>query len=253
MHIREDVSSHGVRERIGTYRAPSGDVPLVVWTPDGRPPRAVVAVGHGASGHKRMSYVLSLARELVREFDCAVFAIDGPIHGERRSDGLLDDTLVMLEFAQYWQDHSDLLDVTEGEWRAALDCVQLLEDVGSEIPVAYWGLSMGGLLGIGFVAREPRIRASVLGLIGATDRFRTDAAAISVPVLFLVQWHDELFSRESSLELFDSFTVTDRTLLASPGTHGAVPEESILHSMEFLSRRLLNSKEFLSARLLPST
>jgi alpha-beta hydrolase superfamily lysophospholipase len=127
-----------------------------------------------------MSYVLSLARELVREFDCAVFAIDGPIHGERRSDGLLDDTLVMLEFAQYWQDHSDLLDVTEGEWRAALDCVQLLEDVGSEIPVAYWGLSMGGLLGIGFVAREPRIRASVLGLIGATDRFRTDAAAISV-------------------------------------------------------------------------
>jgi len=253
MHIREDVSSHGVRERIGTYRAPSGDVPLVVWTPDGRPPRAVVAVGHGASGHKRMSYVLSLARELVREFDCAVFAIDGPIHGERRSDGLLDDTLVMLEFAQYWQDHSDLLDVTEGEWRAALDCVQLLEDVGSEIPVAYWGLSMGGLLGIGFVGREPRIRASVLGLIGATDRFRTDAAAISVPVLFLVQWHDELFSRESSLELFDSFTVTDRTLLASPGTHGAVPEETILHSMEFLSRRLLNSKEFLSARLLPST
>ncbi len=241
MQIREDVSLDGVRERIGSYRAPSGDVPLVVWTPDDRPPRALVAVGHGASGHKRMSYVLSMARELVREFDCAVFAVDGPIHGERRSDGLLDDTLIMLEFAQYWQNHPDLLDVTEGEWRAALDCVQSLEDVGSEIPVGYWGLSMGGLLGIGFVAREPRIQASVLGLMGATERFRTDAAAVSAPVLFLVQWHDELFSRESSLELFDNFTVADRTLLASPGAHGGVPEQSILHSMEFLSARLLPS------------
>ncbi len=241
MQIREDVSLDGVRERIGSYRAPSGDVPLVVWTPDDRPPRALVAVGHGASGHKRMSYVLSMARELVREFDCAVFAVDGPIHGERRSDGLLDDTLVMLEFAQYWQNHPDLLDVTEGEWRAALDCVQSLEDVGSEIPVGYWGLSMGGLLGIGFEARETRIQSSVLGLIGATERFRTDAAAVSAPVLFLVQWHDELFSRESSLELFDNFTVADRTLLASPGAHGGVPEQSILHSMEFLSARLLPS------------
>lgn len=245
MQIRDDVSSHGVRERIGTYRAPSGDVPVVVWTPDDRPPRALVAVGHGASGHKRMGYVLALARRLVREFDCAVFAIDGPIHGDRRQDGRLEDTLVMLEFAQYWQNHPDLLEVAEAEWRAALTCVQSLDDVGSEIPVGFWGLSMGTILGMSFVAHEPRIQASVLGLMGIVgpmaERFRTDAATITVPVLFVVQWHDELFSRESSLELFDNFTVSDKTLLASPGAHGAVPAENFLRSLEFLSTRLLPS------------
>ena len=109
-------------------------------------------------------------------------------------------------------------------------------------PVGWWGLSMGTILGLPVVAAEPRISVAVLGLMGLTgpskDRLRTDAAALTCPLLFLVQWDDELFARERAFDLFTEFGTTDKRLHANPGTHIQVPAEEFVGSVEFLARHL---------------
>ena len=49
--------------------------------------------------------------------------------------------------------------------------------------------------------------------------------AVSCPVLFLVQWHDELFPRDLAFELFEAFGSTDKRMHVSPGMHAEVPAE----------------------------
>ena len=82
------------------------------------------------------------------------------------------------------------------DWHAAVD-VLAADDVVGRVPVGYWGVSMGTLLGLPFVASDPRVRACVLGLAGRTgptaERLAADAARVTVPTLFLVQLDDELF------------------------------------------------------------
>jgi dienelactone hydrolase len=127
------------------------------------------------------------------------------------------------------------------DWRAALDA--LLAQGGPALgPVGYWGLSMGTIFGLPLVAAEPRIRAAVLGLMGAVGpsagRLERDAARVLCPVLFLMQWDDELAPRESALALFGALGARDKRLHAHPGPHTAVPAEEFLASQEFLARRL---------------
>ena len=116
------------------------------------------------------------------------------------------------------------------------DAVQQLDDVGAG-PVGYWGVSLGCGLGVPFVAAEPRIRAAVLGLGGALVS-GADAARITIPVQFLVQWDDERVPREQSLALFDAFASADKTLHANPGKHGDMPAHELDSSLTFLSRHL---------------
>ncbi len=109
--------------------------------------------------------------------------------------------------------------------------------------IGYWGLSMGTILGLPFVAAEERVKAAVLGLMGATgptkERIAEDAPRITCPVLFLVQWDDELFPTETAFALFDSIGSEDKRLHAAPGPHGAVPEEELAASEVFLARHLV--------------
>ena len=50
------------------------------------------------------------------------------------------------------------------EWKSTLDMLQQLDEIGSDGPVGYWGVSMGTAFGIPFVAAEPRINCAILGL-----------------------------------------------------------------------------------------
>ena len=99
---------------------------------------------------------------------------------------------------QAWANDPALIDEAIDDWTATLDALEGVADVGPG-PVGYWGLSMGTILGLPFVATEPRITAAVLGLMGLTgptkERHATDAAKVCRPVHFVVQWDDELFTR----------------------------------------------------------
>ncbi|MHB8681058.1 MAG: dienelactone hydrolase family protein [Acidimicrobiales bacterium] len=237
-----DVRAKGVRERRFDIERDGRTVPAMLWTPEsGEGPRPLVLVGHGAAQTKSEPYVVALARMLVRHHDMAVVAIDGPVHGDRRSDGSIDGTLMFLEFGQRWHADPGLTDDMVGDWRAVLDTVHELPEVGGG-PVGYWGLSMGTIIGLPLVAAEPRISVAVLGLMGVSgptkDRLVADAARLTCPVLFLLQWDDDLFPRDRVLALFDALGTKDKRLHANPGAHSAVPPDEFRATATFLAEHL---------------
>ncbi len=113
--------------------------------------------------------------------------------------------------------------------------------------VAYAGFSMGTRFGIPFVAAAgDSLRCAALGKnaletkdpsrvsASAGPRFRRDAPKMRVPVLFHMQWDDELFARESQCALFDLIASEDKRLIAYPGPHGTSTPEAVDHWCEFI-------------------
>lgn len=247
-----DDRRDGVRRRRFDVEHGGRTVPGLLWTPDrsdgtsgadafGAPP-PLALVGHGGSGHKDEEHVRALARRLVRHHGLAAAAIDGPVHGDRRGEPGAAPGLVLLEFAQAWSaDGEAMTDAMVADWRGTVDALQ---GAGVVAPgaVGWWGLSLGTILGLPFVAADRRVEAAVLGLMGLTgptrERIERDAGAVRCPVLFLVQWGDTLFPRDDALALFDALATSDKQLHAHPGGHGDVPAEAFAASAEFLAGHL---------------
>jgi len=239
--VLEDRSEAGLRQRRFDLTRGTRTVPGLLWTPEELAPGSpLVLIGHGASGHKRTDYVAGLARALVRR-GIAAAAIDGPVHGDRRPDGGTNPQLAFLEFCQAWSSHPTMTDDMVDDWIATLDALLGLDEL-SESLVGWWGVSMGTITGLPFVAADSRIAAAVFGLMGLTgptrDRIASDAPAIRCPVMFLVQWDDELFGRDTSSALFDAIGSADKRMHAYPGRHGSVPQEAFRASEAFLAERL---------------
>ncbi len=219
----------------------SRTVPGLLWTPPGpaEGPRPLVLAGHGATLHKRVEHIVALARLLARH-GVATAAIDAPGHGDRRADPTADEIQLFANFLSEWSRPGSTDEVLE-EWHATLTALRELDEIGDG-PLGYWGLSMGTIYGVPFVATERRVQAAVFGLMGllgpTVDRMRTDAGALACPVLFIQQWHDQLIPQADAFALFDAIGSVDKRLHAHPGEHAAVPPEELLASVEFLARHL---------------
>jgi pimeloyl-ACP methyl ester carboxylesterase len=242
LSFTDEVVDRGVRERSFDVGRGERRIPGVLWTAaDDDRPRPVVMLGHGASGSKREDYIVALARMLVRHRGLSTVAIDGPVHGQRRADGGSVPGLPFAEFVQRWSADPALIDEMVADWRTTLDAVQALPDV-TPGACGYWGLSMGTIFGLPLVAAEPRVSVAVLGLMGVAgptqERFTTDAATVACPLLFLVQWHDELFPRERAFALFEAFGSTDKRMHVNPGMHAEVPAEEFEASGLILASHL---------------
>ncbi len=238
--ISDPVVSRGVSEQGFTLKCQGRLVPGVAWWPEeGAAPRPVVLLGHGGTLHKRSEYNLSMARRFVRHKGFAAVAIDGPIHGDRSSgpEGDLESRGISVQ--AWWSNGS--IDRMIEDWKTTLDALQSSDLVG-QAPVGYWGLSMGTFFGVSFVAAEPRVRAAVLGLMGAMgptkERQVQDAQRVACPTLFLQQWDDELIPRDRALKLFDALGSRDKRLHSHPGRHVEVPREESDASEEFLAAHL---------------
>jgi dienelactone hydrolase len=244
----EPVSGRAVTERDFALQVEGRTVPGVLWQPESAAgTRPLVLLGHGGSGHKREDYIRALARRLVRHLGFAAAAIDGPMHGDRRPDGGLDRDRVWDE-RQRMRTGPDQTDAMVADWRATLDWLQ--SELGAG-PVGYWGLSMGTVYGLPFVAAEPRVDAAVLGLMGAARtpvddvyrarmsvRFAGDAPRITIPLLFLVQWDDELVPRDDAIHLFGLFGSERKSMHVNVGRHAAVPAIEYDASERFFEERL---------------
>lgn len=245
MRVLSEVAERGVVERRFDLEVDGEVVPGILWLPetaDG--PRPAVLIGHGGTQHKRVDHVLGLARRFVRNLGYAAVAIDAPGHGDRVTD--LDEARerrrnlqsrlargrgegaspreMSPEEAATWAERT-----RRGgrEWKAVLDALEGADGL-SDGRFGYWGVSMGTVIGLPFVASEPRITAAVLGLAGLgnrpdSDAFETAARDLTVPVLFVFQWDDELMTRESGLALFDALGSKEKTMHINPGGHVRTP------------------------------
>lgn len=239
MRFTSRTSSDGVTEQSFVL----DDIPGVLWTPDDASgPRPLILLGHGGGQHKRAPGIVGRARRFAAG-GFAVAAIDMPHHGERPQSG---------EFTRLATQHragmtAELVDALHElvaatavtDWQAVLTAVQQLDHVGAGA-VGYGGMSMGCGVGIPFIATEPRIRAAVLGLY-ASAALTKIAARITVPVEYLMQWHDELVPRNESLALFDALASKDKTLHANQGGHTELPRFETDSSLRFFTRHLNHS------------
>ncbi|MGE3073978.1 MAG: dienelactone hydrolase family protein [Dehalococcoidia bacterium] len=244
---READISMGVSERPFVVSRNGDRIPGILWSPESADePTPLVLMGHGGQSEKRNAGGLALARRFVRRHGIAVAAIDAIDHGERGNIVVTEDVAGHPDYIALWK-RPDTFDRMNADWKATLDSLLELPAIDPS-RVGYWGLSMGTMLGLPFVAFEPRIRAAVLGLCGFegrsairgrfSDRHRADAPNVTCPVLFMVQWDDERFDRNGAFDLFGMLGSNDKRMQVHTGLHAEMPPEGTDATREFLAGRL---------------
>jgi dienelactone hydrolase len=237
----------GIRRVAFTVPQPEQGVPAVLWLPArAAPRRPLVLIGHGGAMHKETPFIVRVAHALASGPGYACLAIDLPLHGERTPPderGLSPRQRRARLGLDAWRARNEAAaGQAVADWRAALDAAASAGPVPPG-PVGYLGLSMGTRFGVPLIAAEPRISAAFLGLfgVGPADHgsaFAQAARQVSVPVLFLMQWDDELFPRDDGLALFDLLGSPHKTLHASPGSHLEIPPAELKSGIRFLGRHL---------------
>ena len=240
----------GVRQhRFVVERGPHQHVPAVAWyavTANSQDARPLVLLGHGGRLHKLGARNVRLATRLVREYGINSVAIDGPFHGERSPSVGFDYQAAMVD-----RGVGNVVDQVTEDWRSTLDAIDGcgLFDVTT---VGYLGHSMGTRFGLSLVASvNARMSAVVLGKFGLRDSgvlhpglntaesILRAAQGITVPVLFHVEWEDEIFPRDAQLSLFDALASEDKILYARNGQHGSNRTEDESIWLDYLARHLL--------------
>lgn len=229
-----------------------GGVPGVLWSPAAPSPAAdpsrapLVLMGHGGGNHKKSPAMTGRARLLVHGGGFHVAVLDAPGHGDRPRTAHDEQEIAALYAARAAGEpegpivvryNAHLAGIAAPEYRAALDALQQLPEIGPDGPVGYFGLNMGTAIGVPLVAQEPRITAAVLGMHWP-DALAEQARRITVPVEFAMQWDDEHIPRESALALFEAFASKDKTLHANAGRHKELPRFEADSAVTFLVRHL---------------
>ncbi|MFL4908396.1 alpha/beta hydrolase family protein [Streptomyces sp. MMS24-I2-30] len=235
-------SADGVVERGFTV----GEVPGVLWSPAAGSDRApLVLMGHGGT-HKKWPGMTGRAHRLVTGCGFHVAVIDAPGHGGRPRTAHDEQEIAALYRARaageaegpiVVRSNAHLAARAVPEWRATLDALQELPEIGTDGPVGYFGLNMATAIGVPLTAVEPRITAAVFGLHWP-DALADRAKRITVPVEYVLQWDDEHIPRESGLALFDAFASREKTLHANAGRHKELPRFEADSAVRFFARHL---------------
>jgi fermentation-respiration switch protein FrsA (DUF1100 family) len=102
---------------------------------------------------------------------------------------------------------------------------------------------MGTRFGVPLLAAEPRVTAAVLGLGGVgpepeAEAFRAAARSITIPLLFVLQWDDEVVDRERGVALYTAFGSAEKTMHVNPGPHVGIPPHEREEFERFFERHL---------------
>jgi pimeloyl-ACP methyl ester carboxylesterase len=243
MHFTAQAPSDGVLERDFTV----GEVPGVLWSPAAGSERApLVLLGHGGGGDKRAPAVADRARRLVLDGGFTVATLDAPGHGGRPRTATDEREIAGMRRAREAGEpigpivsryNAGIAARAVPEWRAALDALQQLPEIGAAGPVGYSGIAMGTAIGVPLTAAEPRITAAVFGQFWPGSLVET-AKRITVPIEFVLQWDDEHLDRRAGLALFDAFASREKTLHANAGTHEELPRFEADSAVRFFARHL---------------
>jgi len=239
-----ETTKNGLRERDFTV----GDIPGVLWSPasgSGRAP--LVLLGHGGGRDKKSPPMAGRAHRLVTGGGFSVAVIDAPGHGDRPRTAHDEREIAAMQQAMAAGEpvgpivvryNGHLAEQAVPEWRATLDALQQLPEIGDDGPVGYLGLNMGTAIGVPLAAADSRITAAVFGLFWP-DSLAEVAKRITIPVQFVLQWDDEHIPRASGLALFDAFGSAEKTLHANSGRHKELPRFETDSAVGFFVRHLL--------------
>lgn len=229
----------------------SAPFPATVWTPETTiaesGPVPLILLGHGGSGHRHSPRIVSLATGFA-ESGIAAASIDDPYHGERAAS---PSPLTPAEYqARIVADGIDgVLDRMAADWLATCD-VLAEAGIADRTRIAYCGLSLATRFGLPTaVALASSLRCAVFGKfaphspvlppgLSIPDRVLLDASRVPAPVLFHMQWDDELFPRAAQLDLFDAFPSPAKELHAFPGAHAHTPPQATDLWHAFIVRHL---------------
>jgi cephalosporin-C deacetylase-like acetyl esterase len=247
MHLIADDPSHGILER----ELVVDGIPVVLWSPaSGAPDAPLVLMGHPGGLHKRARGLVARAEHLVAAGGFHAAAIDVQGHGDRpRSDDDQARVAAMFRAREAGEPIAPIVDEYNGslaertvpEWRAVLDALQALPEVGTG-PVGYSGMTLATAIGLPLIAVEPRIRAAALGGVYAFPSLLDAARRVTIPVRLLLAWDDAELDRESTFALFEALGSTEKSLHANPGGHHEVPWHETEDSVRFFARHLLASR-----------
>jgi dienelactone hydrolase len=231
----------GVLEREFTL----GEIPGILWTPGSAPaPAPLILVGHPGGLRRMYPRLVARARHCVAE-GFAAATLELPGSGERPRCAAAEQARADLRRAVEAGEPVDdeivdrlvlpLVDKAVPEWRAALDALLALPEIGG--PVGY----AGGVISIGIrlAVLEPRISAALLFAGSFVPRTLFEQARqVTIPLLVLLQWDDEGNDRQLALDLFDAFGTTQKTLHANMGGHTGVPQFEADAANRFFARHL---------------
>nr|MDT0659269.1 alpha/beta hydrolase [Micromonospora sp. DSM 115978] len=233
----------GVLEREFTL----GEIPGILWTPasaSASAPAPLVLLGHPGGLRRMYPRLVARARHCVAE-GFAVATIELPGGGDRPRFVAVEEARADLHRALEAGEPVDdlvvdrlvlpLVDKAVPEWRAALDALLALPEVGG--PVGY----SGGVIAIGIrlAVVEPRISAALLFAGSFVPRVMfEEVRQVSIPLLVLLQWDDEGNDRQLALDLFDAFGTREKTLHANLGGHTGIPQFEGDDAIRFFARHL---------------
>jgi hypothetical protein len=220
-----------------------GDIPGILWTP-GSAPAPLILIGHPGGLPRLYPRVAGRARHYVSEYGFAAATVELPGSGNRPVLAKLEQARTELRQAMKLGDPVDkiadalilpLVDQAVPEWRATLDALLSLPEIGG--PVGY----EGGVIAIGIrlAVSEPRIAAANLfaGSVLPSSLF-SEARQVTIPLQVLLQWDDEGNDRQAALDLFDAFGSREKTLHANLGGHAGVPSFETDAGAQFFARHL---------------
>ncbi len=231
----------GVVEREFTL----GEIPGILWTPgSGSAPAPLILLGHPGGLRKMYPRLVARARHSAAE-GFAAATIELPGSGDRPRSAAAEEARADLHRALRAGKPVDdeivdrlvlpLVEKAVPEWRAALDTLLSLPDIGG--PVGY----AGGVIAIGIrlAVVETRISAALLfaGSFVPRTLFK-EARRVTIPLQVLLQWDDEGNDRQLALDLFDAFGSTEKTLHANMGGHTGVPQFEGDDGSRFFARHL---------------
>jgi hypothetical protein len=231
----------GVLERGFTL----GEIPGILWTPGSVSASApLILLGHPGGLHKMYPRLVARARHSAAE-GFAAATIELPWSGDRPRSAAVEEARADLRRALETGEPVDdeivdrlvlpLVEKTVPEWRAALDALLALPDIGGRIGYA------GGVIAIGIrlAVVEPRISAALLFAGSFVPRtLFEEARQVTIPLQVLLQWDDEGNDRQMALDLFDAFGTKEKTLHANMGGHAGVPQFEGDAGNRFFARHL---------------
>jgi hypothetical protein len=231
----------GVVERRFTL----GEIPGILWTSgSASAPAPLILLGHPGGLHRMYPRLAGRARNSVAA-GFAAATIELPGSGDRppsaETEQARADMRRAIEAGHPVDDDIvnrlvlPLVDKAVPEWRATLDAVGSLPEIGGPVGFA------GGVIAIGvrLAVVEPRIAAAVLFAGSFVPRVMfEEARQVTIPLQVLLQWDDEGNDRQMALDLFDAFGSKEKTLHANMGGHAGVPQFEADAGNRFFARHL---------------